>query len=212
MTELIKLEDLEGLSQEEIAAKIAQANEEYKNLKSNTERWAQQILEEKKLAEKSLKALADINGDNAKLVELYDNDPKLGDYLLKSVFNGASIDEFREGGTQAKPTEDFDTQYQKKRLEERIEEISSKLSPELKEKFDTEFKELTEGKKLTKENQEKYIKIALKEVSPDYTKEELEAKIHSTGWTIAKPKESWPKTDESTVSFLKDMGIVRHKE
>lgn len=38
MTELIKLEDLEGLSQEEIAAKIAQANEEYKNLKSNTER------------------------------------------------------------------------------------------------------------------------------------------------------------------------------
>lgn len=180
MTELIKLEDLEGLSQEEIAAKITQANEEYKTLKSNTERGAQQILEEKKLAEKSLKAIADINGDNEKLVELYDNDPKLGEYLLKTVFNGSSIDEFREGGKQAKPTtEDFDTKYQKKRLEERIEEVSSKLSPELKEKFDTEFKELTEGKKLTKESQEKYIKIALKEVSPDYTKEELDAKIHS---------------------------------
>ena len=99
MTELLNSEDLVGLSAEELQAKIDEANTKFADLKSNSDRGVQKVIEEKKLSEKALKAIADINGDNAKLVELYETDEKLGKYLLQNVFNGASIDDFREGGS-----------------------------------------------------------------------------------------------------------------
>jgi len=210
MTELINIEDLKDLNEEQIAEKVAQANEAYKKLQSDTERWAQQIIEEKKLAERSLKAISEINWDNAKLVELYESDKKLWDYLLKTVFGGASIDDFRDGGTTAKPaTGDFDKMYQKKRIEERLEEVTSKLPADVQEKFTTEFVEITDGKELSKDNVDKYIKMALREVSPDYTKEELEAKVYSMGGQTAKPKtETGVKVDEYTSNFMQQMWIV----
>jgi hypothetical protein len=99
MTELLNSEDLVGLSAEELQAKIDEANTKFADLKSNSDRGVQKVIEEKKLSEKALKAIADINGDNAKLVELYETDEKLGKYLLQNVFNGASIEDFREGGS-----------------------------------------------------------------------------------------------------------------
>lgn len=208
--QLLNIEEITSLSGEELQAKIDEANTKFTDLQSNSDRWVQKVLDEKRLSEKALKAIAEINWDNAKLVDLYETDPKLGNYLLQNVFNGASIDDFRDGGSWAKTiTEDFDTKYQAKRIEETIEEVSSKLPKDVQEKFDAEFKDLTEGKKLTKENVDKYIKMALREANPDYSKEEMEARVHSMGGWVAKPQEAWPKRDQATSSFLEQMGVVR---
>ena len=205
------MEDLKGLSQEELEVKIAAANESYKNLESNADRGAQKVLDDKKLAERALTAIAEIDGDNEKFVELYNNDPKLGDYLLKTVFKGASIDDFKKGGTKSpKPEwEDFDAKRLKKTIEEKVESVSSKLPKEIKEKFDAEYKELTDWKKLTKDNVEKYIKMALREVQPDFSQEELDARVLSQGGGGIKPKADKSfKWDKSTSEFLKKMGII----
>lgn len=211
MTELLNLDDLKDLPQEEIAEKIKEANEKYSQMLANKERWAQQIIEEKKLAEKSLKALGEINGDNDKFVALYNQDKKLGEYILKNVFNGASIEEFQAGGSQrSTPTkENFEEFYQKKQVEETIEKVTSKLSQEAKEKFDLEFSDLTDGKNLTKDNVNKYIKIALKEIEPDFSEEIQEARVFAMGGWTAKPKDNKPQWDQATTDFLVQMGVVK---
>lgn len=209
MTELLNLDDLQDLSQEELQAKIQEANTKYQELQSNSDRWVQKVLDEKKLAEKSLKALGEINGDNDKFVELYNQDKKLGEYILKNVFNGASIEEFQAGGVKAKPvTENFEEFYQKKQIEERLEKITSKLSPEAKEKFELEFEDLTDGKKLTKENVDKYIKITLKEIEPDFSDEIQEARAFAIGGNPTKAKDTKSQWDQATTDFLVQMGIV----
>lgn len=210
MGELISLDDLTDLSQEELQAKITEANQKYQELQSNSERWVQKVIAEKKLSEKALKSIADINGDNDKFVELYESDKELGEYILKNVFNGATIEEFKTGGWKAKPaTENFEEFYQKKQAEERLEKVTSKLSKEAKERFDAEFTELTDGKKLTKENLDKYIKIVLKEIEPDFSEEIQEARSMAMWSWTSKPKESKSQGDQATTDFLVQMGVVK---
>ena len=214
MVDLLKMEDLNGLSQEDLQAKIEEANTKFKDLQSNSDRGVQKVIAEKKLSEKALKSIKQIDGDNDKFVELYNDDPELGEYILENVFDWASIDDFTSGSeVKAKPVkEDFEAFYEKKRIEETLEKVSWKLSPEIKEKFDTEFADLTEWKKLTKDSVKKYIKIALKEASPDFSNEELLAKTYSVWGSAPKPKETWPKSDQATKDFMKEMGIVSYSE
>jgi len=215
MTELIDLEALKGLNQEELSAKLAEANENYKDLKSNSDRWVQKVLEEKKLAERSLKAISEIDWKNDKFVELYEEDPKLWNYLLENVFEGASIDDFREWGEWAKTQpkintkDDFEKYYQQKQVEEKIEKISSKLTAEAKEKFTEEFNDISNGKELNTKNVDKYIKIALRESQPDLRNEENMAKLYAIGWSKSKSVDNSKKWDSATSDFLQQMGVTR---
>jgi len=54
-------------------------------------------------------------------------------------------------------------------VDKKLSSVKDQLPDDLLEKFNTEFEELTEGKKLTADNVQKYIKNALSNVSDDST-------------------------------------------
>lgn len=211
MENLINLEDLEGLNQEQIIEKINEANELHKKNVADSDRWVQKILENSKLAEGAIEALAEINGDSSKFADLYKKDPKQWEYLLKKVFGWVTYEQFmawepkNDGNLTKAQMEEF---YQQKEIEKELDSVNSKLSDEWKEAFKKEFDDIVEGKKLTKDNIKKYIKMALREVEPDMSLLEQEAKSSSiSGWYSSKAKdESKIKMDQATTDLLTKMG------
>lgn len=96
----------------------------------------------------------------------------------------------------------MDEFYEGKKVEEKLEAIKSNLSADDKEKFETELKELP---KLSAKNFEKYTKIALQQVIPNYSEQENQARIMSMGGGTSKAQgEDGQKVDKATLDFLKN--------
>lgn len=86
MNDLINLEDLKDLHQDEMNARIAEANETYNKRVTEVEKGAQKAAERANLGDKALQALVEIGGDDQKFVDLYNEDPKTAKYILEKMY------------------------------------------------------------------------------------------------------------------------------
>jgi len=201
--------DLNDLSHEELQEVVNSVSSEYKELESNTERWAQSLLWEKKKLEKAIDTFKNVNSNPEDLDKLMESDPELWQFIIDKFFDGKSIDEIKK----SKPNIDdiVDQRLNQKEVEKKLSSVREQLPEDLIEKFDEEFKDLTEGKKLSSETVQKYIKNALSNISEDGDLvNTIRATAVGNGWS---PK-TWRPTNEdraakSVNSHLKAMWLIK---
>lgn len=206
--------DLNDLSHEELQEVVNVAVSDYKELESNTERWAQSLLWEKKKLEKAMSILRDAWSDNesidANMVKIImENDPETWQFIIDKFFDGKPLEEITKN---KKSIDDIvDQRLNQKEVEKKLSSVREQLPEDLIEKFDEEFKDLTEGKKLSSENVQKYIKNALSNISEDGDLvNTIRATAVGNGWS---PK-TWRPTNEdraskSVNSHLKAMWLIK---
>ena len=95
-------------------------------------------------------------------------------------------------------------------MDKKLSSVKDQLPDDLLEKFNTEFEELTEGKKLTADNIQKYIKNALSNVSDDSTLlDTIKAgAVWNGGNTKGRPTNE-DRGTKSVLNHLKSMGAIK---
>lgn len=206
--------NLNDLSHKELQEVVNGVSSEYKELESNTERWAQSLLWEKKKLEKAMSILRDAWSDNesidANMVKIImENDPETWQFIIDKFFDGKPLEEITKN---KKSIDDIvDQRLNQKEVEKKLSSVREQLPEDLIEKFDEEFKDLTEGKKLSSENVQKYIKNALSNISEDGDLvNTIRATAVGNGWS---PK-TWRPTNEdraakSVNAHLKAMWLLK---
>lgn len=182
--------DLNDLSHEELQEVVNGVTSEYKELESNTERWAQSLLWEKKKLEKAIDTFKNVNSNPEALDKLMESDPEIWQFIIDKFFDGKSIDEIKK---KTNIDDIVDQRLNQKEVDKKLSSVRDQLPEDLIEKFDEEFKDLTEGKKLSSENVQKYIKNALSNISEDGDLvNTIRATAVGNGWS---PK-TWRPTNE----------------
>ncbi len=200
--------DLNDLSHEELQEVVNGVTSEYKELESNTERWAQSLLWEKKKLEKAIDTFKNVNSNPDALDKLMESDPEIWQFIIDKFFDGKSIDEIKK---KTNIDDIVDQRLNQKEVDKKLSSVREQLPEDLIEKFDEEFKDLTEGKKLSSENVQKYIKNALSNISEDGDLvNTIRATAVGNGWS---PK-TWRPTNEdratkSVNSHLKAMWLIK---
>lgn len=201
--------DLSGLNQEELVTLVSGIKDEYKALESNTEKGAQSLLWEKKKMEKAIETFKNVNADPEKLEALLNEDKELWQFILDKFYDGQSIDDIKN---KKWPNIDeiVEQKLNQKEVDKKLSSVKDQLPDDLLEKFNTEFEELTEGKKLTADNVQKYIKNALSNVSDDSTLlDTIKAgAVWNGGNTKGRPTNE-DRGAKSVLNHLKSMGAIK---
>lgn len=201
--------DLSELNQEELVTLVSGIKDEYKALESNTEKGAQSLLWEKKKMEKAIETFKNVNADPEKLEALLNEDKELWQFILDKFYDGQSIDEIKN---KKWPNIDeiVEQKLNQKEVEKKLSSVKDQLPDDLLEKFNTEFEELTEGKKLTADNVQKYIKNALSNVSDDSSLlDTIKAgAVWNGGNTKGRPTNE-DRGAKSVLNHLKSMGAIK---
>ena len=201
--------DLSELNQEELVTLVSGIKDEYKALESNTEKGAQSLLWEKKKMEKAIETFKNVNADPEKLEALLNEDKELWQFILDNFYDGQSIDDIKN---KKWPNIDeiVEQKLNQKEVDKKLSSVKDQLPDDLLEKFNTEFEELTEGKKLTADNIQKYIKNALSNVSDDSTLlDTIKAgAVWNGGNTKGRPTNE-DRGTKSVLNHLKSMGAIK---
>ena len=201
--------DLSELNQEELVTLVSGIKDEYKALESNTEKGAQSLLWEKKKMEKAIETFKNVNADPEKLEALLNEDKELWQFILDKFYDGQSIDDIKN---KKWPNIDeiVEQKLNQKEVDKKLSSVKDQLPDDLLEKFNTEFEELTEGKKLTADNVQKYIKNALSNVSDDSTLlDTIKAgAVWNGGNTKGRPTNE-DRGTKSVLNHLKSMGAIK---
>ena len=201
--------DLSELNQEELVTLVSGIKDEYKALESNTEKGAQSLLWEKKKMEKAIETFKNVNADPEKLEALLNEDKELWQFILDKFYDGQSIDDIKN---KKWPNIDeiVEQKLNQKEVDKKLSSVKDQLPDDLLEKFNTEFEELTEGKKLTADNIQKYIKNALSNVSDDSTLlDTIKAgAVWNGGNTKGRPTNE-DRGAKSVLNHLKSMGAIK---
>ena len=197
-----------------------------KKLQSDSEKWVQKVIAEKKLYERAFKESGNIAQDDSRLVEIFNEDPKLAQVILDEYFNGQSIDEYKESiGYQEDLTDpkvyearlkaDTEKAVAKKQLESEKKSFIAKLkmSDEEKEAFESQLEELTSLKSFKLENIEKTMEKAYRLIANEEDTKKLNTQ-KVIAETMATTK--WGKQGKSgdwKTEFQKDLEAFkkRHK-
>lgn len=151
----LTVEELQALNPEELQELVIQNQDAYDKLKSDTTKGAQKVLDEKKLLEK---AMTTVIKDKESLSSIHETDPELANAISQKLFwedytgiqkQEVSVDEIVEQKLAAKE------------VNKKFSKVVSQLGDDIKDKFDAEYKELTDWKNVTPENVDKFIKAAL---------------------------------------------------
>lgn len=201
----LSAEELQALSPEELQELVIQNQDAYDKLKSDSSKWANKVLDEKKLLEK---VVATVIKDKEGLSAIYEADPELANTLSNKLFNE---------DYQPKEEDDVDTIVEKKLqqrdVQSKVEHVKQQIPEQYREAFDKEFAELTEWKTLSSETVDKFIKSAVALSIPDDRDDADAVKamaIWSSIWGSA-TKSSSTKTSkavEYSTQLLKDQGIL----
>lgn len=182
-----------------------------KEKESNTEKGVQKLIREKKEAEQEKKEAEDffnttlseidkVASNKVRLIELYDENPKVAKIILEKYYDWQSIDEFK---TSIWYEEDItDPRIIQKQIEEGARKLSEakevarekkifieklQMTPEETEKFEEAFAERMELKSFRVSDIEKHLEKAYREIS-DNTES---LKAMKSQETIAKNMATW---------------------
>lgn len=149
---------------------------------SNMEEWVQKVVNEKKLVENAMQELKNIATDNTHLINLYDSNPDVANYILNNYYNWIDIETFKEeiwykeDLTDPKKLERLIDKKTAERLNQlKIEDTKNsfiekmKMSEDEKKKFEQEFLERTELKSFKISDIEKHLEKAYRDTMPNYT-------------------------------------------
>jgi len=200
MAEQLTLDDLLDLNQEELQELVLAKQEEYADLKSNSTKGAQQLLDEKKLLEKAIK----LSVNDESLARLRENDPELAEKISQHLANDPS--------TASKITSDnvwelVEQEIAKRDVQKKIDKVVNQLPDDIKETFKKEYEELIEWKKITAENADKFIKLALNSINESSASDVDYAKsISLWGSTVSsKSKSSKQTSDEARMAYARKL-------
>lgn len=162
MAEVYTKEDLSDLSPEELQDLVIETQNEYNALKSNSDRWVSKVLQEKKMLEQVVQLVID---DESKLAEIASKNQDLANKVSQKLYWKEYSDQMK-----VKNDADVDTIVEQKlmqqKVNDRIDKICSQLpTEEDQKKFREEFFELTDGKKLSNDNIDKFVRASLAVVS-----------------------------------------------
>lgn len=119
-----------------------------KKLQSDSEKWVQKVINERKLFERAYKELPKISQDDARLVEIYEEDPELARKILEDHFDGQSIEEYKE-------SIDYKEDYSDPaKMEAKIKREAEKLARN--KEMETEKKAFIEKLKMSDEEKEAF--------------------------------------------------------
>lgn len=171
-----------------------------KDMQSNSEKWVQKVIWEKKVAEQALKEVQNIADDNEHLVKLYDTNPDVAKHILQNVYNWIDIEEYKENIWYKDDTTspEYLEKIADKKVEKKLTEIKlndaidsfikeNKLEWEVLEKFQKELEDRKTMKSFSLQTIDKHLDKALKDSieesnisDTEYTKKVAETM--STGW------------------------------
>ena len=155
-----------------------------KEMQSNSEKGVQKLIKEKKEADEIyqtvLSEISRVADDKTRLVELFDDNPKVAKVILEKYYDGNSIDEYKNSIGY---TEDItDPKVIQKQIEEGARKLSEskevarekksfieklQMTPEETEKFEEAFAERMELKSFRVSDVEKHLEKAYREISDD---------------------------------------------
>jgi len=226
------MEELENLSPEEKVAKLleaykeanqkaSQAEEARKKQESDISRGINKLKEEKDyfllMKDEATKLMKDKNY----FVDLLDKDEVLAKAVLDEYFDGMTVEDAMAQVTWDKvvkktiDSKDIEKKIEeittKKEVDSIISNFTSKLTEEQKELFNKEFNDIIEWKKLSKENINKYLRLAFKEALPDADlRVEKDAIEMATVPSVRgnKPKTEIQQIRKSNIEYLKKQWII----
>lgn len=201
-----------------------------KKLQSDSEKWVQKLISEKKTFENVIDEVWKIADDKSRLVDLYEDNEEVANIILDKYYNWMSLSEYKdeiwykidendpkiiEKRIESKIRHELNGEKIVKAKQEFIEKL--KMSDDEKQKFEEAFQERTELRSFKTGDVSKHLEKAYIEISDDInTIKELKSKekIAKTmatwqGWY------SWEKSDNSKAlkneisGFLWKMGIIK---
>lgn len=151
-----------------------------KKLQSDSEKWVQKVINERKLYEKAFEEVGNIAEDDKRLVDIYEENPELWKLILTKYFNGQTIDEYKDSISftedysdpkrmEAKIKREAEKLAAQKELEKAKESIDKsktafidklKMSDEEREAFEETFEELSSLKSFKIDNIQKVMEKA----------------------------------------------------
>lgn len=227
------MEGLDNLSPEEKVAKLleaykeanqkaSQAEEARRKQESDISRGINKLKEEKDYFLLMKDEASKLMKDKNYFVDLMWKDEVLAKAVLDEYFDWLSIedalaqvDDWRRAPAVSKKT-----------IEETIKEIStkqeldntinkfiqdSKLTPEQLEAFNKEFADITEWKRLNKDNVNKYLRLSFKEALPDVDLNIERDAREMAWWTpswASKPKNEVAQVRKANIEYLKQQWII----
>lgn len=233
----LNMEELNALNPEEKANKLleiaqqatAKAKQEAdlrKQLESAQEKWVQKLLDDKKYQDLMRSEASKLKLDADYFVDLLWKDENLAKAVLDEYFGWmtieaalAQVDGQKKQDIKTKKEKQeidrtFEEMYTKKEVEKVSKEFMSKanLNAEEKTAFDKEFAELTEGKKLTEANIEKYLRLAFREAMPDVDVRRIERDALDMAFVPGNAKSDTDRNThqarQSNISYLKKVGLL----
>lgn len=171
-----------------------------KEMQSNSDKWVQKIISEKKVYEKAFEEMSKIADNSERLVELYEEDPTTAEIILKKYFGDESIEDYKE---RIWYTEDYaDPKVMNAKIKKEAEKIALnnlvetqkqnfidklKMTDEEKKGFEEAFEDLKQLKSFNTKDLTKQFEKAYR-LSTD--NEEALSKLR-TQETIAKTMWTW---------------------
>lgn len=228
------MEGLNDLTPEEKVAKLIDAYKDAnlraeqaeiarKKQESDISRGINKLKDEKDyflmMKENATKLMKDKNY----FVELVQKDEVLAKAVLDEYFDWMTIE---EAMAQVDADKQVHQPVSKKTIEETVKEITtkqeveniinnfknqSKLTPEQLEAFNKEFADITEWKRLTKDNVNKYLRLSFKEALPDVDLNIERDAIEMAWWTpsgASKPKNEVAQIRKANIEYLKKQWII----
>lgn len=164
MADKLTAEELQALSPEELQELVIQNQEAYDKLKSDSSKWANKVLDEKKLLEK---AMSTVIKDKEGLSAIYEADPELANAISQKLFNEDYVPWTTSKSEVVDVEKIVEQQLATKEVNKKVSKVIEQLPEDIKEKFTAEYNELIQDKSITGENVDKYIKAALSLVSDE---------------------------------------------
>lgn len=200
-----------------------------KEMMGNSEKWVQKVISEKKNFEAALRESGKVAVNPERLVELFEENPKVAQIILDEFYNWESIDEYKDRieykedytdpkVLQGKIKKEAEKLAQENLIESKKKDFIEKLkmTDEEKESFEEAFAELKQlksfsTKDLTKQMEKAYrLSTDNEDALKKLWNQEQIAKAMGTWewktlWTSEKKKNS---TQEEVASFLKLHKII----
>jgi len=82
--------------EESKASTVEELEAKMKEMQSNSEKWVQKLITEKKVYEKAFNEMSKISDDSERLIELFEEDQSTAELILSKYFGDESIDEYKE--------------------------------------------------------------------------------------------------------------------
>lgn len=175
------IEEQETLNNNEKTSYTSEEVEEIKKqMQSNSEKWVQKLISEKKAYDEAFNYLGMIADEPEKLVSLYDEKPEVAKIILAKYYDWQNIEEFKEdiwykvNPNDPKEIEKIINSGVEKKLEAKLIDEKKeafikklKLSEKEKKDFEDAFEERKKLKSFSIENLEKIFEKSYRDIDWD---------------------------------------------